>query len=48
MFFAEGQESKAWVQELYAVIQSLRVSQKIYPSFQVLQESDQARSEGIL
>lgn len=36
IFFAEGQTEKGWVQELYAIIQQCRVSQKIYPSFQVL------------
>ena len=41
VFYAQGQESKGWVQELYAVLLSLRVSQLIYPEFKVLFEMDQ-------
>jgi hypothetical protein len=47
VFFGEAQEAKAWVQELYAVIQSLRISQLIYPEFKVLFEIDQ-KSEILL
>lgn len=47
VFFAQGQESKGWIQELYSIIQSLRISQLIYPEFKVLFEMDQ-HSEIIL
>lgn len=48
LFFSEEATAKGWVQELYAIMQSCRVSQKIYPSFEVLFEHDQQRSETIL
>lgn len=47
VFFGPVQEAKAWVQELYAIIQSLRISHLIYPEFKVLFQMDQ-RSEIIL
>lgn len=47
IFFGEEQEAKAWVQELYAVIQAIRVSVLIYPEFKVLFEIDH-KSEVIL
>jgi hypothetical protein len=47
IFFGPEQEAKAWVQELYAVIQSLRISILIYPEFKVLFELDQ-KSEIVL
>ena len=40
IFFGETQEAKGWIQELYAIIQSLRISQLIYPDFKVLFEVD--------
>ena len=40
IFFGETQEAKGWIQELYATIQSLRISQLIYPEFKVLFEMD--------
>lgn len=45
LFFSEEALAKGWVQELYAIMQSCRVSQKIYPSVEVLFEHDQQRSE---
>ena len=47
VFFGEAQEAKGWIQELYAIIQSLRISQLIYPEFRVLFEVDQ-KSEIVL
>lgn len=47
VFFGETQEAKGWIQELYAIIQSLRISQLIYPEFKVLFEMDQ-KSEIVL
>lgn len=47
IFYGEGQEAKAWVQELYQIIQSLRISQLIYPEFKLLFEFDQ-KSEIVL
>ena len=47
IFFGETQESKGWIQELYAIIQSLRISQLIYPEFKILFEIDN-KSEIIL
>lgn len=47
VFFGPDQEAKGWVQELYAVIHSLRVSMLIYPEFKVLFEMDQ-KSEIVL
>ena len=40
LFFSEEALAKGWVQELYAVMQSCRVSQKIYPTIEVLFEHD--------
>jgi len=47
VFFGEQQEAKGWIQELYQIIQSLRISQLVYPEFKVLFEMDQ-KSEIIL
>jgi protein transport protein SEC24 len=47
IFFGEEQEAKAWVQELYAVIQTIKVSILIYPEFKILFEVDH-KSEVIL
>ena len=47
IFFGESQEAKGWIQELYSIIQSLRISQLVYPEFKVLFEIDQ-KSEVIL
>lgn len=47
IFFGTDQEAKGWVQELYSIIQSLRVSTLIYPEIKVLFEFDQ-NSEIIL
>lgn len=47
VFFGELQQSKIWVQELYTIIQSLRISPLVYPEFKVLFEMDQ-RSEVVL
>ncbi len=41
IFFGTEQEGKAWVQELYNIIHSLRVSTLIYPEIKVLFEFDQ-------
>ena len=41
LFFGPEQEGKAWVQELYNIIHSLRVSTLIYPEFKVLFEFEQ-------
>jgi hypothetical protein len=47
LFFGPDQEAKGWVQELYNIIHSLRVSILIYPEIKVLFEFDQG-SEIIL
>ena len=47
IFFGETQEAKGWIQELYATIQALRISQLIYPEFKVLFEMDH-KSEIVL
>jgi len=47
IFFGTEQEGKGWIQELYSVIQSLRVSTLIYPEIKVLFEFDQ-KSEIVL
>lgn len=41
IFFGTEQEAKGWVQELYNIIHSLRVSTLIYPEIKVLFEFDQ-------
>lgn len=47
LFYGPEQEGKAWVQELYAIIHSLRISHLIYPEMKILFEMDQ-QSEIVL